>query len=341
MDAGVIVIRADGGEKIGGGHVFRSSVLGSSLLKAGFRVVFATVRETLRFTSFLPELGFEIVELPEDPSLELGALMERVGPVDVFVLDHYQRGCDYERNLRDLAGKLVVFDDYPHRVHHCDLLLDPTYQRQASDYDGLLETPARVLCGPQYALLRPQFAEARDRTSRIPRTGLSSVLITLGASDPFGLTDWVLQELRELSHPLDITLVLGANLRATDYQGLNVGAGRLRVLQNVSDMAVLVEASDFGIGTAGSTSWERCCLGLPSVIVTVAENQKAIGFGLEKDGAARHLGCFPDLVPGRLLEILGEFYSQPNRLKEMSLKAAEICDGNGCSRVVDEIKRLL
>jgi len=192
-------------------------------------------------------------------------------------------------------------------------------------------------------LLRPEFAALREYSLQRRRTPeLKRLLITMGGVDQPNATGKVLEALKASPLPSDcqITVVMGAS--APWLEQVRSLAATMpwptTVRVNISDMAQVMADSDLAIGAAGSTSWERCCLGLPTLLVILAENQKEGGLALQQRGAARLLGK-PDAIPHKLKPIL------PMLLEEQSLAAmihaaSAVTDGRGAPRVLERMGEL-
>ncbi|MGN6621342.1 MAG: UDP-2,4-diacetamido-2,4,6-trideoxy-beta-L-altropyranose hydrolase, partial [Sphingomonas sp.] len=234
----------------------------------------------------------------------------------------------------------MVMDDLADRKHECDLLLDPSLGRTEDDYADLLPEEAVTLLGPQFALLRPEFAQLRaESLARRAAPQLRHLLITMGGVDKDNATGRVLDALDACALPNDarITVVMGPH--APWLAAVKERAEHMRrptnVLTGVRDMARLMTDCDLAIGAAGSTSWERCCLGLPSFTLVLADNQKVMAATLAESGAT--------LVMPNAEEAGDWFLSQvsagtiTNSLADMSAAAARLTDGDGASRVLRHI----
>ena len=262
-------------------------------------------------------------------------------PPDWLVVDHYAFDARWHRSARPEVTKLMVIDDLADRPLDCDILLDQNLGRTARDYDGLLPEHCRCLMGPSYALLRPEFAETRaNALAERANRGLQHLLITMGGVDPQDTTSQVLRAVKTADLPKDvrITVVMGSHAPALD---------KVRALArdmphptdicvDVTDMANIMAAADLAIGAAGSTTWERCALGLPTIIVQIAENQAEIARALRDAGAALDPGLANAPEFGR--KIQAKLADAPSRLKTIAERAANICDGNGAAKVVTVLK---
>ena len=258
--------------------------------------------------------------------------------VDWLIVDHYALDARWEQTLRPMCRKLMVIDDLADRPHDCDLLLDQNLGRDAEDYRPLVPAICTILAGPQYSLLRPEFAALREESLlRRVAPQLRHLLIALGGVDQADATSTVLESLKNCDLPLDlhITVVMGAHAPWLDrVQALAKQMPRpTAVKTNVSEMARLMTDSDLAIGAAGGTSWERCCLGLPTVIVVVADNQRAGARALEQMGCAKLIESVSD-VSGHLPSMLNLMRTTTS-LQQFSQRSCQVTDGCGASRVRD------
>ncbi len=260
---------------------------------------------------------------------------------DWLIVDHYALDARWERALAPHYRKLMVIDDLADRAHYCDLLLDQTFGRDATDYHSLVPATCHLLCGSQYALLRPEFAALRPYSlQRRAWPVLRELLITMGGVDEANVTGQILRALSTCCLPADcrITVVMGTMAPRLDdvrtqAQGM---ASETRVLVGVTDMAQLMADSDLAIGAAGTTSWERCCLGLPTIMLILAENQRKVAQELERSGGVKLIQV-TDISTNKLRELLSSIVNDPAQLLRMSDGAAHVIDGSG----VDAVLRLV
>ncbi len=262
-------------------------------------------------------------------------------PVDWLIVDHYGLDAHWERRLRPACRRLMAIDDLADRSHHCDLLLDQNLGRVTTDYSDLVPTGCTVLTGPKYALLRPEFPALRpDSLARRATPQLKNLLIAMGGIDKNNATVKVLDVLKNCSLPVDcrITVIMGA--QAPWLEQVRALVAQLpwptEVRVNISDMARVMADSDLAIGAAGSTSWERCCLGLPTLLVVLAENQWAGARALQTQGAALLIGE-PSVIQQKLAATLTPLLTGQH-LAEMSFAARAVTDGQGACRVVQHME---
>jgi UDP-2,4-diacetamido-2,4,6-trideoxy-beta-L-altropyranose hydrolase len=230
----------------------------------------------------------------------------------------------------------MVIDDLADRPHLCDLLLDQTFGRDPEDYRAWVPTDCKLLCGSQYALLRPEFAALRPSSlQRRAQPRLRQLLVTMGGVDKDNATGQVLDALHSCALPADceITVVMGpqAPWLETVRQQAQDMPWPTKVLAGVSEMARLMADSDLAIGAAGATSWERCCLGLPTAMVVLANNQRHAARLLEQAQAVRMLDLEIDFQHD-LTELISQINNNDNYLRQLCECSSGVSDGKGCER---------
>jgi UDP-2,4-diacetamido-2,4,6-trideoxy-beta-L-altropyranose hydrolase len=354
-----ILIRTDASLQSGTGHIMRCLTLAEALRQRGAVCHFVCRAHPGNLIKLVQKRGFMVHSLQYDPTWQpstfhtahtewLGADWEQdveqtkvcLGgtAVDWLIVDHYALDARWELTLAKHCGKLMVIDDLADRPHACDLLLDQTFRRKEVDYLPLVPANCRLLCGSQYALLQPEFATMRSYSlHRRVWPAMRELLITMGGIDKDNVTGRVLQVLRNCSLPADcrITVVMGATapwLNEVRAQAQDI-PWSTRVLVEVSDMAQLMAESDLAIGAAGTTSWERCCLGLPTILLILAKNQLMVARGLEQVGAAILISSLSEL-DFKLMDQINSLFFNPEKLRSMCEASAEIVDGLGTNSVL-------
>jgi UDP-2,4-diacetamido-2,4,6-trideoxy-beta-L-altropyranose hydrolase len=357
-----IAFRADASVQIGTGHVMRCLTLADALREQGAECLFICRPHAGHLLDLIAQRGHKVVALPGLPANAAGASGDTVHAhwlgtdwshdaadtrqalgaetVDWLIVDHYALDRRWEQALRPSCQRLMVIDDLADRPHDCDLLLDQNLGRSAEDYNGLTPGNATRLIGPQYALLRPEFAQLRSASlARRAQPKLKRLLITMGGVDKDNATGQVLDALKACPLPkgLEITVVMGPH--APWLQHVQAQAQQMpwptQVLAGVSNMSQLMAECDLAIGAAGSTSWERCCLGLPTIMLVLADNQREIAQALDSVGAA----LMKDLstLSGRYL--ISPEQIDTNTLATISEAAASVTDGLGAQHVVESLNR--
>ena len=331
------VFRADATPEIGGGHIVRCLTLADALAERGWRCGFAVGAGSLETVPALGRAGHEVRTFDPEETKEPAALARHWPEgTDWLIVDHYGRDASFERACRPWAQQIMVIDDLADRDHDCDLLLDQTLGRQAADYGDRTAEDCRLLLGPDYALLRPAFATRRAAAlARRKGGGLRRILVSLGASDPHNVTPVVLEGIMQSGSEAEIDVVLGAAAPGlADVQSLTrriPQTARLHI--DTPNMAELMAEADLAIGAGGTTSWERCCMGLPSLIVVTGPDQGRNAAALEQAGCAVRLGGHDALTADAVARALGDWIAKESAAGEFTRRSALICDGLGSARL--------
>lgn len=355
----VVLFRADASIIIGSGHIMRCLTLAQHLRKIGYDCRFICRAHTGNLIELIKSKGFVVYALPvlngftsgkqeldhaawlgctqEVDAASCNEILKKLKPKWLFV-DHYAIDENWERIVRDNCHNLIVIDDLADRKHLCDILIDVNLGRQFSDYQGLLSVRARLLLGPKYAILREEFADLREFSfERRKSFSLRKIMIAMGGVDLPGATLKILQSLGTLTSlpPVEIDVVMGS--KAPSLSDVKLLAASMPfptcVSVDVGDMAIRMANCDLAIGAAGGTAWERCCLGLPSLIVVLAENQWSGARALDAVGSAVLLGEAKNITERlpRLLESV-RFSAQ---LASLSQNSRNLVDGRGVNRIVE------
>lgn len=275
-----------------------------------------------------------------DAKQTLQSLSEQ--PADWLVLDHYALDYRWQSACKTGFNKLMVIDDLVNRQHLCDLLLDQTFSRKPQEYQVLVPNHCQILTGAQYALLRPEFNQWRALSlAKRQDPVLNNILVNLGGVDKDNVTGALLRAINASTLPESCTLTVVMGATAPHIEEIKTLAKEMKhpcqVLQGINNMAELMAHADFSIGAAGSTSWERCCLGLPTMMVILADNQRDIAYQLSRAGAAITLNLTDNLniQIEQQLQLL-----TPARLAQLSLAAQAISQGLGCQLLTQKILEL-
>ena len=277
---------------------------------------------------------------------------------DWIICDHYALAAAWQTAARALChSKIMVIDDLHDRAHDADLLLDQNHAHTAADYAPLVPPSCRILTGTRYALLRDEFAQHRTISlhqratppARQPETALphsQNILINLGGVDKDNHTLAVLQALSAYvsgslkALPIRATIIMGATAphlaSVQRYAATAPYPGQ--VIANAHNMAELMTQATWAIGAAGSTSWERCALGVPTLLLTIADNQRSIAAQLQRAGAA--LALEASQIHSPAFQATLTHLMQPENQHRISQAAAQLCDAHGAARVAQHIAQL-
>ena len=362
-----VAFRVDASADIGSGHVMRCLTLADELCKQGVSCSFICRAHVGNFLQLIRDRGFEAYALPLQASLRdqsaqqsevperdvananwLGAEWQKdaeqtrsaIGnaKIDLLIVDHYSIDARWEAAMRPSCNYLMVIDDLANRLHDCDLLLDQDYD-EIYRYSDLVPSACKLLVGPKYALLRSEYQIARLR--KRPNT-VKRILVFFGGTDIDDLTGTALSALSKTDlSEIWVDVVIGANYCNIEFlEKLSATRGKTRIHKLLPHLADLMAEADLAIGAVGITNWERLCVGLPSIVISVADNQNPISKKLHHLGAVNWLGSADnvnsDIIYGAIKdEIVGKRFITRRKI------ASKLCDGRGLDRVLAHMIELV
>lgn len=353
-----VAFRTDATNKIGTGHFMRCLTLACELKKQGAHILFLSQNLPKYLSDILSVKGIECIALNVDEAFEsiddlkhsswlstsqiqdskatIKALSEQ--DWDWLVIDHYALDYRWESALRQSVKNIMVIDDLADRHHDCDVLLDQNYfADMQTRYSGKLPAYSQLLLGPRYALLRQEFITLREQ-AKIRSGDVKKILVFFGGVDAHNYTFHTIEALSEFSSELQVDVVIGAQHPfKSKIEALCKKKSFVCHVQTLH-MAKLIADADLAIGAGGSACWERCCLGLPSLIIALADNQVAIAKGLASINACVYLGSSDSMIPLNLKEYISQILSNPERTRKISENAFSIVDGLGVFRVTNEMR---
>lgn len=339
MTAPRILFVCDAGPEIGGGHVMRSLTLANALAARGAACVFLAPPQVARvLDAFAPDAA-RAPSASTAPA-DLIAAARAVG-ADALVFDHY--GLEASTHRRIAQGRpALAIDDLADRPLDAALVLDSGPARREQDYAGLLPSGARVLAGPAFAPVRPAFAALREEALARRRGPVRRLMVSMGLTDVGAITARVVGRLTPILGELDLDVVVGR--RAPSLPALEAMAKadpRIALHVDAQDMARLTLEADIAIGAAGSTTWERCVLALPSILVILADNQRAAANAMAQAAAAIILDADAPDFEDRLVEDVRRLLADAPLRARLSEASAEVCDGQGAPRVAEAFLQLI
>ncbi|MBC2836301.1 UDP-2,4-diacetamido-2,4,6-trideoxy-beta-L-altropyranose hydrolase [Paragemmobacter straminiformis] len=346
--AASVAFRVDAAVHIGSGHVMRCLTLADALAARGHECNFLCRDHAGHMADAILARGHGVHLLPtrdearrdgwlgvdpaEDAAQSLGVL-ERLG-AGWLVVDHYALDAAWERAVAGASMRVMAIDDLADRAHVVDMLVDPMPGHDAATHAGKATAGCNLLLGPDYALLSPAFAGEREQSlARRAKPQLGRVMVAMGGYDPADVTGRVLSVLTGALPQVEVDVVLGAQAVHLDRMRARAG-GPVRLHVATPHMARLLRECDLVIGAGGTSAWERCCLGVPSLMVQLADNQTEVIGSLVRQGAALALGGVDDAMEARLLAALVAC-ADGAVLATMSAAAARVTDGRGVERVCD------
>lgn len=336
-----ILFAPDGGPDIGGGHVMRSLTLARAAVARGARCDMVASPFTAALLDRYGQAAIGRMEIGgEDPAEVAAKVAEIAREYDAVVFDHYRLGGAEHGRARGEGRLLMAIEDLADRAMDVDILLDPGPARRAEDYAGRTPKGAQLFLGPAYAPVRPEFAMARE--AAMARRGgqdeVGRVLVSLGLTDLGGITARVVNRLLPRLGEARLDVVLGGGATSLDaMRRLEARDERVSVHVDAADMAGLCAAADVAVGAGGSSLWERCAVGLPGVLVVLAENQTPAARAVETAGATMLADARDGDFDAALDRAFTGLLRSQDRRKRMARAAAGVCNGRGAERAVEAL----
>ena len=345
-----VVFRVDASLQMGTGHVMRCLTLAQVLKENGSNVKFICRKHKGNLIDKIRSSGFVVHELEVFKEVKfdnkllhfywLGATQRqdaddcidilKVEKSNWIIVDHYALDEQWQKRLKPYYEKLMVIDDLADRKHQCDILLDQTFGRQQEDYSARIPRGCELLLGSKYALLRPEFAKWRAYSlERRSKPEFKQLLINMGGTDPDNITGKVIERLQTAKLPKDVEITIVMGKTAPHLARVITGANKLpyrsEVKVDVDNMAELMANADIAIGASGATTWERCCLGLPTIQLITAYNQEFIASKLNKINAIKLVKI------DNVIENLENFQYWMQSTGE---NASKVTNGSGIKRIL-------
>lgn len=345
----VVLIRADAGPQIGSGHVMRCHALAQALHKSGYAPQLLSRNLPGNLAKRWDDSGFlthaMAPSLTEAQDAEVTHDLVQQMQAAAVIVDHYSLGAEWEARIQSLAVPVLAIDDLPDRTHVADLVLDQNLRQQvARGENGLASNVTSELFGPRYALLRPEFSQARQSLRRDYQQ-MRRVLINLGGFDPQGYTWSIVQALEQVLGD-DIIRDVVVGIESAGLEALHgwAEANPQRKLLTIqaADMHQRMLQADLAIGAGGSSAWERCCLGLPTITVVLADNQQAVvqaaaQAGVLIDGGDLRKADWPQI----LIPAVHRYAGDAALRAEVGKTGMAAVDGAGANRVVEALTHIM
>ena len=356
-----IAFRTDASKQIGTGHFMRCLTLADELKKQGAYIRFLSRNLPIYLSEMLVAHGMEYEHLSkvdeqiaadnlaysywlgasqaQDAQATIQALANNTW--DWVIVDHYSLDIRWESAVRASTKYIMAIDDLADRQHDCNVLLDQNYYvDMQTRYNRKVPGNCQLLLGPQYALLREEFRELRKHIK--PHTGeVKKILVFFGGADPDNYTGLAIKALAELNvKGLHVDVVIGAQhpYRAK-IEASCVEQGYACYVQT-NRMAELMAVADLALGAGGAASWERCCMGLPSVVGAVAKNQVQATKDLSYFGAVKLIGVTDEITLEKLKQGIEQAYDK-DWLISASLLGLDLVDSGGVLRVINILEKVM
>ena len=342
-----LLIRAEASNAIGTGHVMRMLALAQAWMDLhrgeNAMVTFAGQALPDALVKRINDEGMDVWKMnaipgsAEDAS-ELVTRFRATGECPAWVAaDGYYFTCDFQRILRQSGPGVVMMDDNGEvGQYDCDIILNQNIMARSSMYDQR-NPDAELLLGTRFSLLRREFRLASHPVLH-DRRNVRHILVTLGGSDTTAMVREIVSALSEVDEPLSIRCIMGS-LASGSPDEKPIGSDSchtVEVLTNVRDMTVHMKWANLSINAAGSTTWELCAMGVPMILVVLADNQREIAVQLDRMGCAKSAGDWEGAATtSRIVSAVNLLVSDADKRRIMVNRARELVDGKGAERVVD------
>jgi len=325
------LFRVDATPALGAGHVARCLALASELVARGTEIIFVVGNASELAAQLVAARGFQVYKLGAnaDQDADETARIVSMAQTNWVVVDHYALGAEWEGKVRRTGVRIVAIEDLPDRRHDCDLLVDANFRADANPASS-----ARALLGPQYAMLAPEFRQARGRE----RDGsVRRILVGYGGTDPTNETCKALAALAAIGmNRPEIDVAVGNAYPHDDaVQAALRHLPGARLHRGLPHLAFLMQACDLAMGAGGTSTWERLCLGLPAIVSTTAANQVRSVAALATDGYFLYLGPAEQVTSEAMKQSLMTKIADPDALRRESARGRTLVDGAGAVRVAD------
>ena len=339
----IFVIRTDVSPEIGNGHLMRCITFCKRFESYGVKIhlIYANLSEYLKDS--LNKTNIELHEINVKDSIgsledanQTIKILKKLQKIDLLIIDSYQIDHSWEKLMVKYTKQIMVIDDLANRSHYCNFLVDQNLRFDNKRYDKLLPQNSKVFLGPKYAFLRKEFYNSK--LSRLRNERLKNILVFFGSGNNNNEIIKVLNVMNELrDKEVKWKLVTGKNISNTDFSKYLKANNNLEIIEYTKNISKLIYQADLAIGTCGISAWERCLLGLPSIVLVTAQNQYEDALILDKKEAVINLGYSKDVKVKNLLLILKNIIKNKKVLEKMSINSLAILKGH--SYAIQELEK--
>jgi UDP-2,4-diacetamido-2,4,6-trideoxy-beta-L-altropyranose hydrolase len=361
----IAVFRADSATRIGSGHVMRCLTLAIALKQHNYKVIFLCKPHKGNINKLI-QAQFELIELSDTNQTSQQALqstntadwlgstqhqdahecisaLHKYKSIELMIVDHYSLDKLWQNELKHLCNKTVVIDDLANRQHSANFLIDQTFGRSQADYTNLVPDNCEILCGSSIIMLREEFKLLREKAqqNRKQTEKIDKILVSMGGTDPDNLTKLAITSLikyQQHNTNLSVEVILtSVSPCLTEITSISKKYTWLTLTINCNNMAERILEADLAIGASGSSAWERCCLGLPTLTMISAENQQEIDNNLSKKQATISLGWYNKISEEKIVTTLKNLNQNLEHYHHMVEQSFQVCDGLGVDNILTKL----
>jgi UDP-2,4-diacetamido-2,4,6-trideoxy-beta-L-altropyranose hydrolase len=346
-----IFIRCDSSTDIGSGHVMRCLNLALSLKNEGATAIFICQNLVGNVSSRIRDAGFEVIFIPTTTNYgfhlneiidaeETHKIINRLSNCKknkpLLIADHYGIGIEWQNYIKP-STNLVVIDDLADHKHNANIIINQNlYSKGATLYKSLANKDALILTGPQYSLLSSYFVNARPQKLLV-KQNIERIIITFGGSDQDNNTLKALKAtLNVVTNNVLVDVVVGQN--HPDKKSLkDISETHSNVILHdyILNFAAFLKDCDLMIGAGGVTQWERSCLGIPGIILSIADNQTKVAQNIAAAGAGIYVGWHEDVQIEKIKHTLRNLIDNFSLRQSIAQTSYNLNDGNGAKRITE------
>ena len=340
IDKKIIFIRVDSSTKVGYGHLIRCLALADTLKKS-FKINFICTNLNGNLISQICKKKFEVfrfntksqrINVKKDAEKTISIIKKHRNKKSLLILDSYILSQEWENRVRPYVKRLIVIDDLMDRKHSCDLIIDQNLHTQMNSlYNKSVPKNCVKLLGPDYAILRNQFI-AQRKYARIRSLPIKNILVSFGGTDNENHTLHALTSLKKLNSDVNVNVVTGTgNIGKKIIKNFCKKNFNYNYFEQVENMAKLMQVADLCIGSSGTTTWERCCVGLPAIAIVASNDQKDIASAVSKNKCIINLGKIKKSDNVNYVRLMKNLKN--SELQNMSRNCMKLVDGKGAARI--------
>ena len=340
IDKKIIFIRVDSSTKVGYGHLIRCLALADTLKKS-FKINFICTNLNGNLISQICKKKFEVfrfntksqrINVKKDAEKTISIIKKHRNKKSLLILDSYILSQEWENRVRPYVKRLIVIDDLMDRKHSCDLIIDQNLHTQMNSlYTKSVPKNCVKLLGPDYAILRNQFI-AQRKYAKIRSLPIKNILVSFGGTDNENHTLHALTSLKKLNSDVNVNVVTGtANRGKKIIKNFCKKNFNYNYFEQVENMAKLMQVADLCIGSSGTTTWERCCIGLPAIVIVASNDQKDIASAVSKNKCIINLGKIKKSDNVNYVRLMKNLKN--SELQNMSRNCMKLVDGKGAARI--------
>ena len=336
-----LLIRADASARIGTGHVMRCLSLVQGLHPSDGKSRLVAAEMTPALEQRLQNAAIELSRLKTVPGSEDDAeqTLKIAKEIDAswIVVDGYRFDAEYQRAIKAAGFRLLFLDDYGHSEHYsADLVLNQNLHASSACYERR-ESYTRLLLGTRYALLRREFLAYQDWKRETPALG-RKILVTLGGADPDNVSSLVIQAIHSLRDVETVLVVGGSNPNIESLRRDLTNSKTISLVVDAQNMPELMAWADVAVAAGGTTSWELAFMGLPSLVIVLADNQVDVATRLGSEGVSTNLGPFSKLRAQDIAAKMRSLLDDATRRLSMGRLGRKLVDGNGVPKIITRMR---